>query len=53
MAGHLVPSWQAALAFPGRPWVELALTTPVLFWAGRDFLGCRSPKAHIRGDRAW
>src|SRR4051812_14979981 len=38
MAGHLVPSWEAALAFPARPWIELALSTPVLFWAGWDFL---------------
>ena len=38
MAGHLVPAWEAALAFPACPWVELALTTPVLFWAGWDFL---------------
>ena len=38
MAGHLVPAWEAALAFPARPWIELALTTPVLFWAGWDFL---------------
>jgi P-type Cu+ transporter len=38
MAGHLVPAWAAALAFPARPWIELALTTPVLFWAGWDFL---------------
>jgi Cu+-exporting ATPase len=38
MAGHLVPSWEAALSFPARPWIELALTTPVLFWAGWDFM---------------
>jgi Cu+-exporting ATPase len=38
MAGHVVPSWEAALAFPARPWIELALTTPVLFWAGWDFI---------------
>src|SRR5262249_42297214 len=38
MAGHLIPTWEAALAFPARPWIELALTTPVVFWAGWDFL---------------
>jgi Cu+-exporting ATPase len=38
MAGHVVPAWETALAFPARPWIELALTTPVLFWAGWDFL---------------
>ncbi|HEX3149729.1 MAG TPA: heavy metal translocating P-type ATPase [Gemmataceae bacterium] len=37
MAGHIVPSWEAALAFPARPWLELVLTTPVLFWAGWAF----------------
>ena len=37
MAGHVVPSLEKALDFPGRAWVELALTTPVLFWAGREF----------------
>ena len=37
MAGHLVPSLADLFNFPGRPWLELALTTPVLFWAGREF----------------
>ena len=37
MAGHLVPALEHILNFPGRPWLELALTTPVLFWAGRGF----------------
>ena len=37
MAGHLVPALQPYLDFPGRAWLELALTTPVLFWAGREF----------------
>ncbi|TGU72470.1 heavy metal translocating P-type ATPase [Geomonas terrae] len=37
MAGHVVPALTDALNFPGRAWVELALTTPVLFWAGREF----------------
>ena len=37
MAGHVVPALENVLNFNGRPWLELALTTPVLFWAGRDF----------------
>jgi len=37
MAGHLVPALEDMLNFPGRDWLELALTTPVLFWAGRSF----------------
>ncbi|GFO59545.1 copper-translocating P-type ATPase [Geomonas silvestris] len=37
MAGHLVPAWEEFFDFPGRNWIELALTTPVLFWAGRGF----------------
>ena len=37
MAGHAVPALEPVLKFPGRPWLELALTTPVLFWAGRGF----------------
>ena len=35
MAGHLAPALADILNFTGRPWLELALTTPVLFWAGR------------------
>ncbi|QWV95435.1 heavy metal translocating P-type ATPase [Geomonas oryzisoli] len=37
MGGHVVPALEEAFNFPGRAWVELALTTPVLFWAGREF----------------
>ena len=37
MAGHVVPALQDYLDFPGRAFLELALTTPVLFWAGREF----------------
>jgi Cu+-exporting ATPase len=37
MAGHVVPALEDYLNFAGRPWLELALTTPVLFWAGREF----------------
>jgi len=37
MAGHVVPTLENVLNFTGRPWLELTLTTPVLFWAGREF----------------
>ncbi|HBG04250.1 MAG: copper-translocating P-type ATPase [Geobacteraceae bacterium GWC2_58_44] len=37
MAGHLLPALADHLNFPGRAWLEWALTTPVLFWAGREF----------------
>jgi Cu+-exporting ATPase len=37
MAPHVIPALHNALDFAARPWIELALTTPVLFWAGRDF----------------
>jgi len=37
MAGHVLPVLASILDFPGRTWLELALTTPVMFWAGRDF----------------
>jgi Cu+-exporting ATPase len=37
MAGHLIPGLSPTLDFAGRPWLELALTTPVVFWAGRGF----------------
>jgi Cu+-exporting ATPase len=51
MAGHLVPSLAPALDFPGRAWVELALTTPVLFWAGREFFtGAWAAARHRAAD---
>jgi Cu+-exporting ATPase len=37
MGAHLVPAWHNFLNAAWRPWFELALTTPVLFWAGREF----------------
>jgi P-type Cu+ transporter len=47
MAGHLVP-W---LDFPGRAWLELCLTTPVLFWAGwRFFAGAWNTARHHAAD---
>jgi Cu+-exporting ATPase len=51
MAGHAVPSLEAMLSIPARPWVELALTTPVLFWAGRDFFtGAWAAARHRAAD---
>ena len=38
MGGHFAPALERALDFPGRLWVEFALATPVLFWAGSEFL---------------
>ncbi len=37
MAGHLFPVLEKRLDFPARVWLELLLTTPVLFCAGREF----------------
>jgi Cu+-exporting ATPase len=51
MAGHLVPSLAWLLDYPGRPWVELALTTPVLFWAGWGFFaGAWAAARHRAAD---
>jgi Cu+-exporting ATPase len=49
--GHLVPALETILNFPGRAWVELVLTTPVLFWAGREFFtGAWSAAKHRAAD---
>ena len=37
MGGHLFPSLQSTLNFAGRQWIELILTSIVLFWAGGEF----------------
>ena len=37
MGGHLFPALERVFNFPGRAYFELILTTPVLFWAGREF----------------
>ena len=51
MAGHLVPSLERTLDFPGRNALELALTTPVLFWAGRGFFaGAWASARHRSAD---
>jgi len=51
MGGHLVPTLASFLDFPGRSWLELALTTPVLVWAGRDiFAGAWAAARHRAAD---
>ena len=37
MGSHLIPTSWISFGFSGQHWVELILTTPVLFWSGRDF----------------
>ena len=51
MAGHFGPALANALDFPGRVWAELALTTPVLFWCGREFFtGAWAAARHRAAD---
>lgn len=51
MAGHIIPPLEGVLSFPGRNWLELALTAPVLFWAGRDFFtGAWAAARHRAAD---
>ncbi|RYX85123.1 copper-translocating P-type ATPase [bacterium] len=51
MGGHLFPALERVFNFPGRAWVELALTIPVLFWAGREFfVGAWSAARHRAAD---
>jgi len=51
MAGHVVPALADALDFPGRSWAEFALTTPVLFWCGREFFtGAWAAARHRAAD---
>lgn len=37
MAGHVSPALERAFSFSGRNWVDLVLTSLVLFGAGREF----------------
>jgi P-type Cu+ transporter len=49
--GEHIPALRDAFGFPARPWIELALTTPVLFWAGRDFfIGAWAAARHRAAD---
>ena len=51
MGGHLSSSLEQLFNFPGRSYVELALTTPVLFWAGREFFtGAWAAARHRAAD---
>ncbi len=51
MGGHLFPSLERFFNFPGRAHLELLLTTPVLFWAGREFFtGAWSAARHRAAD---
>src|SRR5262245_44476588 len=51
MGGHIIPALQPILDFPARPLLELALTTPVLLWAGRDiFVGAWAAARHRAAD---
>ncbi|BCM89947.1 putative copper-transporting ATPase PacS [Abditibacteriota bacterium] len=51
MGGHLVPALKSVFNFPGRAWLELALTAPVLFWAGREFfVGAWNAARHRAAD---
>ena len=51
MGGHLSPALERLFNFPGRYYVELALTTPVLFWAGREFFtGAWAAARHRSAD---
>jgi P-type Cu+ transporter len=51
MGGHIVPALRSVLDFAARPWLELVLTTPVFFWAGRDiFTGAWAAARHRAAD---
>ncbi|PQV62820.1 Cu+-exporting ATPase [Abditibacterium utsteinense] len=51
MGGHLFPALERLFNFPGRTYFELALTTPVLFWAGREFFtGAWAAAKHRAAD---
>jgi Cu+-exporting ATPase len=51
MGGHLLPSLRPLLDFAARPWIELTLTTPVLFWAGQEFFfGAWNAAKHRAAD---
>ncbi|MFO0937644.1 MAG: heavy metal translocating P-type ATPase [Gemmataceae bacterium] len=51
MAGHISPALDRILQFPGRPWVEMLLTIPVLFWAGAEFFsGAFAAARHRAAD---
>ena len=51
MGGHVFPSLQSTFNFPGREWIELVLTSIVLFWAGGEFFsGAYTAAKHRAAD---
>lgn len=51
MGSHFVPALKWLMDAAWRPWVEMALTTPVLFWAGREFFtGAWAATKHRAAD---
>jgi P-type Cu+ transporter len=51
MAGHAIPALEPVLNFPGRNWLELVLTTLVLFGPGREFFtGAWNAARHRAAD---
>ena len=51
MGGHFVAALHGLMNAAWRPWLELALTTPVLFWAGREFFtGAWAAARHRAAD---
>lgn len=51
MGGHFVPSLHGLMNATWRPWVELFLATPIVFWAGREFFfGAWAAARHRAAD---
>jgi Cu+-exporting ATPase len=51
MGPHILPQLAPLLNQPWRPWLELALATPVLFWAGAEFFtGAWNAARHRAAD---
>lgn len=51
MGSHFIPALHFIAAAPWRLWLELALTTPVLFWAGAEFFtGAWNAARHRAAD---
>jgi cation transport ATPase len=51
MGPHLFASLETLFDFPGQNWLQMALATPVLFWAGREFFsGAWNATKHRAAD---
>ena len=51
MGGHFIPALAWLMGAAWRPWVEMILTAPVLFWAGREFFtGAWAAAKHRAAD---